>query len=402
MIPLHSIAASEVELVANGLWVVCSVLLVLAFMVGFGKGFRKIGWKGVACLSALGIFVLARYVLNQYNYAIDTREMPYGEDYQAWTAVIVMFETVAIALVLYGLCTSLFRPRSKWVTSNPTYLKDGLEYEDDSGEVLGETRSRLIWKNAGTPTIWGRLAGGVLAAVNMAAVLFALISVAFLVLKVPYIAEMESVAAFMGVESIQFFSPYVYTYGADYLCVSILFLVANKGYRRGFLYSIFSVLKVLGGLLVLAVSFYLPFSPFVAEDGMLAVLLPYVEMLGGWVTAIPFVGTMEGAVDIVGRVLMGVVLCVALGLAVWLLKVLLRKAVLGMEACGWLKTVDGALGTVLYFALGAVVCIALVAVCYVCTHYAWFDFTGFFEADTFADCLYRLCKTILPTYLPVF
>lgn len=402
MIPLHSIAAANVEAIANGLWIGCLVFLGLAFVIGFGKGFRKIGWKGIACLSALGIFVLARYVLTQYNYVIDTSNIPYGDDYQAWTNVIVLCEAIAIVLVLYGFCELLFRPHSKWVTTNPTYLQDGLEYEDDSGEVLGQVQSRLVWRNAGTPTIWGRLAGGLLGALNMAAVLFACLSVAFLVIgKVPAIAETESVAAFLKVESIQLFYLYVRAFGMDYLCIGIIFLIANKGYHHGLLYSIFDILTALGGVIVLIVSFYIPFSPFVAEDGALAALLPYVETLGGWVSAIPLIGTLEGAVNIVGRIVMGIILCVVLGIAMWLIKLLLRKLVVGIEVCGFIKTIDGALGMVLYFAIGVLVCVALVAVCYICTHYAWFDFTGFFETDTFADCLYRLCQAIVPSFLPV-
>ena len=200
MIPLHSILAMNMELIANGVLVSSIVLLVLSFMVGFGKGFRRIGWKGVACLWALDIFIFVRWLLKKINLVIDTQALQqYGEDPRSWTAVIVLFFSVAVMLVLYALLTKIFRPSSKWVTSNPTYLQDGLEFEDDSSEITGEVQSRLVWRNAGAPTIWGRLAGGLLCALNMTAVLLAVLSVAFLVAgKVPALAEMEMVKEFFA------------------------------------------------------------------------------------------------------------------------------------------------------------------------------------------------------------
>ncbi|MBO4940159.1 MAG: hypothetical protein J6D30_03970 [Clostridia bacterium] len=67
MIPLHSIAATNIEIVSNAMLIVSIVLLVLAFMVGFGKGFRKVGWRGVACLWALDIFIVVRWILKKIN-----------------------------------------------------------------------------------------------------------------------------------------------------------------------------------------------------------------------------------------------------------------------------------------------------------------------------------------------
>lgn len=403
MIPLHSIAATNIEIVSNAMLIVSIVLLVLAFMVGFGKGFRKVGWRGVACLWALDIFIVVRWILKKINLVFDTSALQqYGEDKRAWTAVIVLLISVVVVLVLYAVCTKIFRPRSKWVTSNPTYLQDGLEFEDDSGEVMGEVQSRLVWKNGGTPTIWGRVIGGLLCALNMLSVLFGIFAVFFLVIgKVPALAEMDVVKAFFAVQGVPTIYEHFCTFGPDYLCICVMFLVAHKGYTHGFFYSLFDLFKMLGGIVFTVLAFYIPFSPLMAEGGMLAFLTPYVTMLGGWVEAVPFVGTLPGAVDIVGKVLLGVVLCVVFLLALWLIKVLLRKATLFVEKYKAMRMIDGILGTVLYFVLGIIVCAGIWAVFYICSHYGWFDFSGFFQFDTFAGRLYRLCETIIKPLLPV-
>ena len=408
MFSLHSLAAVNivigVDFLSKAIIIVCALLLLIAFFVGFTKGFRKIGWKGAACVIALDLTIGVRAILKQHGLVVNTSVMQqFGEDKRAWTAILVLLAAVALVSVIYGILTKTMRPYSKWVTSNPIYLDKGWEYEDDTAEVRGEIQQRLIWKNATAPNMFGRIVGGLVSMLNMTAWIFAVLSVGLIAIgKVPSLAEVGALKSFLAQPEMKVMYAFVSENGPDFLCIFLIFSITLLGTKHGFTYSIFDFVKTFGGFLCVVLACFIPFSNWVAEGGFLSMLAPVISTFSGWIAAIPVVGTLPGVADIVGKVILAIILMVAGLLIIWLVKILLAKLVLAIESKKGVRTTDGVFGSILYFILSIFICIIICSIFYACEYYGWYDVSVFFEGESFVGHLYSLCKTFVGPLFSMF
>ena len=129
MISLHSMlaAANGSESTGGNILIPVAIiaavaLVVIAFFVGFKKGIRRIGWKGLTWVLSGGLFLVLK--------------KPIGGDDAIMTIVTAVICAV-VGMVLYNVCSVVFRPKMKWSRLKNFERRnkaDDLEYEADYRE----------------------------------------------------------------------------------------------------------------------------------------------------------------------------------------------------------------------------------------------------------------------------
>ena len=161
MFSLHSIMASDLaSKLPTIIGIAAGALLVVAFIVGFAKGFRKVGWDGLIWATAAGLFTYVGLLIE-----------PTGGPARKF-GIILAFAVgyIVAALIVYGLLAHFLRPRMRWVKDNvngDTSLAEyGLEFEPEYLDYDGEDDPRPYGKRLhktgyNPPKFMGRLLGGV-------------------------------------------------------------------------------------------------------------------------------------------------------------------------------------------------------------------------------------------------
>ena len=357
----------------QGIMIGVAVVLLCAFLYGFKMGAKQVGWKGLSGFVALLLYVLAATFLSK------TVAMPTIGGIDGAVAVNLLFAlaSIVIVLIVYGILTKLFRPAYVWVTKNPVFRSGPYEYEDDSAEYdTGEVQRRLVWKNAGIPTIYGRFMGAIVCMLNVAAVLALILSVAVTALKASSFGQTEAVVAILEDATLKPVADYIAAYGMDFVLISIIFAVACAGYKYGFFKSMFLFFDSLGKFVAIGVAVAVPFllgqSPAIASvinmvKEPILQMTATNEMLKNIIT--------EQVATIVGQTAFAIVLFVVLLIVVKVLKEIFRSLA---------KTVkrneqtlgNGILGCVLYILLGIAVCVGICALLGFLLPTSTWDFLG--------------------------
>ena len=365
MVPVYSLLAVNMQQVEKAVLLLCATILLIAFFVGFKRGFRQVGWKGVLCLTSFELFLLLDGALKEKGLILKGMSN-FGISGEAMTSLIVACVCCLLFMSVYALCWVTFRPKYKWVTTNPTYSENEFEYEDDSLEYeTGERQRRIIWKNAGTPTVFGRYIGAIVCALNIFSIMLFVACSLLLLLGNTSLMQNETVFAFLHQGFISQLYEYASVNGMDYIFICILLTIAHKGYENGLVASLFNFFTSMGTLLVAGVAFYLPFLPTVRENATLAGVFGIVD---GLVAKIPLIGSMLESNPSVGQsisnVLVGLVLFAIFSVLLSFLKNVLRKSGKAIRQNKSMRRMDGLLSAILYFILGIVVCILIWGVVY--------------------------------------
>ena len=131
--PLHSILANDIaeQLVTLG-GASLLISLVMAFVMGFSKGFRRVSWSGLIWLiaSVLCIAVCEKILTGEYGFKASLK------------AFAVAAACVLAVMAVFGFLASLIRPKVRWVKDNingDTSLAEfGLEFEPEYVVYDGE------------------------------------------------------------------------------------------------------------------------------------------------------------------------------------------------------------------------------------------------------------------------
>ena len=399
MIPLHSLLAISdyIKYVPKAGMIICAVILLIAFIVGFAKGFRKINWGAAAGLLALLLFIFADKWLKGVGYVA---KLPLPSTLQnvdpiVMTSILLAFASALVMLILYGVCTLLFRPRWKWVTKNPKAKRGHIEYENDDAEVeTGEVQRRLVWKNAGTPTIFGRFIGAFVCLINTAALLAGTLAVILLLLGKTPLANQSWVAEILGDAMVAKAYEYACLYAFDFFMIGVVITIAGKGYKKGLLSSITSLVLAFGGIVLFALGFYIPFSPLAGNE-KLKFIGGFVEKGKGLMTRIPKLGEYEMLVDVGGKLLTGAIFAVILVVIYFVIKYVLVKCGKMVKEVAPFRVLDGAVAGLLYFVVGIAICVAVLALFYVAEYCGFFSISGWIADGSLVDGLYDICGGLL-------
>lgn len=342
------------------------VLLVVAFIIGFVKGVRKVSWFGATWITAGAAFLLiARKITIE-----GTPTVKFGK-----TLAIALL-CVAAALALYGALAYLLRPRIRWVKDNvngdTTLAEYGLEYEpeylDYDGEDDGKPYGKRIHKTGfNPPKIGGRLLGGLAGVLNVAVILWAAISVTLLVINSTGLAAMV-IGKVLNVKIVAKVLEFAQFALLDGLAIGVIVALGHKGFESGLLNSLRNIIVSFGSIAAIGACFYLPFSPWAANETGFFSFLPVVinrcaDALGG---KLPFE-------DVFAKLIAGACFSVAaVGLMV-LLNILLKKCCKLVSGAAPTRMVDKILSSVLYMVIGAAVCVGVWFILALVEHFGLFN-----------------------------
>ena len=355
MFPLHSILAIQdlVPFFGPIGAAVCAVILLIAFSGGFAKGFRRVRWGGLIWLTVSLVFMLV------YKFT------PVGEIVKSWALIgMVVYALVCVLAVLavYGLLAFFVRPSMRWVKDTVSHddslAEYGLEFEPEYLEYDGENDyapyGKILQKTGyNPPSFFGRLLGGLTCAINSAMVLFGIIAFAFIMLGTTRLST-GYLGPILTAPLLKALFDLVVNYALDILTLGVIVGIAIKGYEKGFFASLRSLIITGGGIVAVALCFYVPFTQYAyATDGFFYFVAQLVQR--SYEAFIAY-----GAIAaIIARVLAGVVLAIFAILAIVLLNIFLNKC------CGWIekvrltRMVDGCLSVVLYAIIGVLVCFGI-------------------------------------------
>lgn len=333
---------------------ICAVAIVVAFVVGFKKGFRRVGWGCCACLIATGAFAVLNGILLKTGRVLNFSVKDI--DARTFTTCAVALVCVVATLVVYGLLALIFRPSYRIVNKNPVRIRYGIEVEQDEAEHMDGAPPRTVkWRNAGNPKLFGRFLGGLICAVNAFGICAVVLSLIVLVIDATSLGSSSVFSAAMGQKAVITLLSFAKKYALDFITVSAIVLTAFKGYKKGLVGSIRSLLIGFGGVVLSGLAFALPFM-----NGKFLIFTPKLvarctALLGG-------VPEMFRA--IAGKLLAGVLLCVCFLLLLTLANYVLYKVNVAIIRLKPVRMLDGTIACLLYVLLGVVIVVGVWGVLY--------------------------------------
>lgn len=372
----------------------CAIVLLIAFCVGFKKGARRVSWGGFVWLFAVGLFlILNKIVFKENNPLVSTFSKignTLGKTSEQATQIATFFgafvlalASCVIALVLYGVCTLLFRPSIKRIKKNAdiyTIDEEGIEYDeeyydyDDYEEY--ESRTTIRRKGYGTPSIISRILGGGICAVNAAMVLAVIVFVALFAVDATSLKE-TALGVIYKEKMVVKLVDIAGTYALDVAFIGIIIGYACKGQSRGFMDTLRMVISSFGGLVCTVFAFYVPFSAM-GESGFLG---EYVSRCIGAANSV-FGESIPQIAPIIGRVAAGLILCIFFAIMLKIVDTLLKKIASYIYANGVMRAVDGAIACVIYFVVGIIIVVLIWAVWFVLSYYGIFRAEALFSAKS--------------------
>ena len=367
MISLHSVmVANLVEKLPMLAGAGAGLLLVVAFIIGFVKGVRKVSWFGVTWITASAAFLLITRKIT-----ID------GSPTMKFIKTMVLaLLCVAAALALYGALANLVRPKIRWVkdnvNGNTALAEYGLEYEpeylDYDGEDDGKPYGKRIHKTGfNPPKIVGRLLGGLSGVLNVAVIYWAIISVALLLINSTGFANM-SIGKVLEIS----FAPKLLEFAQyalmDTLAIGLMVVLGHKGFESGLLNSLRNIIVTFGSVALIGGCFYLPFSPWGAnQSGFLYFIPVLVNRCAAVVPGrLPFP-------DVFAKLMAGACFSMGAVVFIFLLNILLKKCCKLVSETAPTRMVDKILSSVLYIAIGAVICVGIWFFLAILEHFGLFN-----------------------------
>ncbi|MBO5240599.1 MAG: hypothetical protein J6B56_04165 [Clostridia bacterium] len=388
---------------------VALAVLLIAFFIGFAKGFRRVSWGGFVWVAASAGYFLLEYFLGAENPLKPFVTTFIADEATAnfLSSFAFVLACILVALLLQGVCSLLFRPRVKLVNRDGdrfTVDENGIEYDDEDKDYDDyedyRPRKMLVRKGCRRPNLFGRLIGGLICAINAAAVLVVIVSFALFVVCATPLKE-GALAPMFSNEYMPLVQEYAFKYAFDFLMIGVILKIARKGYEKGFMESLRSLIVGVGRLVGICVAFYLPFSQFVlpVEEGGVEILHSFVYRC---VDAATMMGLPETFAPIVGQILAGLLLFVLVLLVFALLNFILKKLAEGIEGVGFFRTIDSTLACLVYLLVGVAVCLLVWVAFYVVGSYGIFDVNTLLAEGSLAKKLLDTCAVYIQPALDNF
>lgn len=351
MISLHSMLAGDILSKLPLIYAIFGgVILAVAFIFGFVKGFRKVSWAGLTWLTAGGVFLLAsRAIVTEGTV---TKKFVF--------ALGIALAVIASVLALYGVLACFLRPKIRWVkddVNGDTSLAEyGLEFEpeylDYDGEDDWQPYGKRIHKTGfNPPNFVGRLMGGLSCVVNAAMILWTIASVCLLCISSTSLMT-APIAVIMGSTAVAKLTEFASNILLDMLTIGIVIFVAKKGYTNGLMNSLRVVLITVGSLGGVVGCFYLAFGP-ASQNAEAWYYL--VKLIDRCVDVCAKAGPMLSVP--LGKALAGVCMSAVVIVLMILLNILLKKCCRFVSSTTPTRTVDLVLSCGLYMLIGAVICV---------------------------------------------
>ena len=379
-----------------------AVVLLIAFFIGFYKGFRKVGWGGCVWIVTNAAFFLLERVLGAENPL-----KPFVSALIEEETTVAFLSSFALALVcilvgllLHGIFSLLLRPRIKIVKSERerfTMDENGIEYEKDEKDD-GDYHS--VRKGFGKPSVFGRIFGGLTCAINALAVLLVVLTLALFVVCATPLKD-GALAPVFANEYMSTVKKYTFKYAFDFLIIGFILKKARNGFEKGFIESVRALVMGVGRFAGIILAFYLPFSPLIlpVEQGGVEIFHLYVYRC---VDAAVMMGLPATIAPIVGQIIAGLLLFVLVLLVFALLNFILKTLAEVISGIGFIRVIDGALACLVYIAIGAAICALICSAFYVVGAYGIFDVKTLLVGNSLAKKLLELCGLYIQPVLDGF
>ena len=371
-------------------------LLLIAFCIGFKKGARRISWTGLVWLVAGAVFML----LNKYLGTAFASNFTFVKaDIRRYASTLVLAVGAVVGtLVLYGVCTLVFRPKTK--RAKKMFDKyDEYDEDDDFDDDFDD--EELVRKNKKTVSIAGRFLGGLLCMLNTGMILAVTVGTALLLLNGTGLKTHW--AGLFGNAIIQKAIAYANRYALDLVLIGILVAFACKGKKKGFVETLRGLLTSWGMLGALVFAFYLPFKVTKTGIAPAGVQGTVFRLVYRCEVAVGTVGKMAQFAPLLSKILAGVLLAIVFVTAMVLVNWLLKLAVKGIGKVGVLKGIDGSIACAIYLVVGAVICVAIWALLTVLAYYEIFNIATFFtDGASLSNAFLKTCQSYINPILDVF
>ena len=375
--------------------IACAVILGVAFLVGFAKGFRRVAWGGFYWLLASFSYVIVYSMLGGYNilsWMLPPAMASVAEF--AW-AILLALICMLVSLLVYGILGFLLRPREVLYKDKEVEIDElGFvyeeEWEDDGLDFVEET---YIIKNGKKPKLFGRLAGGFMSAVNVAAVLGVILSI-FLFVVNGTAFKNGYIGYIFDVPLVQTALTYASAYALDFITIGIVMVVTYRGYKRGFLGTTRKLILFVGVVAILLACFVIPFTQF----SYIYFISRLIERCAAMYTKLDI--NMQ---YLFARITAGVALAIPGIVVIVLLNVLLKKLVGAVQSSTALRVIDGMFAAILYAILGALLVTAFWCLLYILEYCGIFYISdGLNEYATLSKRFFDFAEFFLKNFADAF
>ncbi len=380
---------------------ICAVV-VIAFFIGFEKGFRWVSWEGALWFGAAAVYFVIDRLAGEQNFLTTLVAALGGNEYLQAFLPHVIFATLCVvaALVVYGICTITLRPSVRRVPKKgDLFTKDeqGFDYDDewddyDDYEMYKDT-TMIVRKGFQTPSIFSRVIGGVCCALNAGLVMFVAVAFGFMFMasepwKSAYFAEMFA-NPLMALSA-----KYISRYGMDILLFGVIIKIALKGYQVGFVQSMRTLFVKMGSIIAVLVACWLPFSKYTANPA-------FGSFVGGCVDALRSFGLPNTVAFLGGKVLCALLLCGVFMLGVWLVNYLLKNLEEGIKGVAFFRRINGTLSCAIFAMVGALAVVFIWVALYLLGAYGIFDFGALLTEGSISKGLLDVCGSYVQPVIDV-
>ncbi|MBQ8320101.1 MAG: hypothetical protein IJX81_04405 [Clostridia bacterium] len=355
-----------------------AIILLIAFFVGLRKGFSGIGRRPLSWGFGCAVFAVCEYFLHKP--IAEALNMGAIGDFA--TTTVFLAAALLLRFVVFAGLEKIFASVFKKQLARAEKIR---VEEMATGEFVtfdeNKLHKHIHFDGKAKPSAINRFFGGVFEMVNVVLVVGLLVSLALLVLNftplratLAVVYENETFAKIFG---------YLCTYTLDFLLIALLVVIVRYGYKSG----IFTVVRTAGifllNIAVVVGSFYLPFSPLVAEGQPFHVITKVVNYLGGLIlTAIPTdfpIAIPQGVVYGAVKVGVGLVLCILLCITVKLMAWIFSKIQEAIDESDGACVVDGVLGALFWFVIGMVTVAVICCGLYLAQYYNTLNISAIFS-----------------------
>ncbi len=385
---LYSLLAMPAWLTEHAQWIAigaAALIVLIAFFVGFAKGFTRLGWGALIWAGACALFGLLESKFHNDNPILKIggiAKLDPGVQSFASTLSIAVVAVLA-ALVVFALLALLCRPKKRKKAVLRYYREDDDEEIEDEDDEEEETRGERT-RAEGRPCAFNRILGGLAAVVNTAVVLAAIACLALVVLDVTPLRGGSLKSLFeSGVVAKSW--GYIHVHTLDFLLLAIVTAMGYGGYRMGIIRGFRSVFLTVAYIAAVGGAFALPFLKWAADKEWLS----FIGKLSGYFGGLIGKALPEGVAVVLGKVACGFVLCIGFCIVVAVIGLLLKLLAKAVAKVPVLRVIDGALSTLFMIALGVLVCALIAALLYLLEYYGFFQSSSLFEAkSSFMSGLY--------------
>jgi len=355
MFSLHSILAIQdlVNMLPKIFVGFALVMIVVAFAIGFWKGFRKVSWGGLTWFTAAGIFLLISRLIPQ-NGDVTKNFI---------TALLISLVCIGGILAAYGALAYFVRPKVRWVKDNvngDTSLAEyGLEFEPEYLDFDGEYDDwrpygkRLHRTGFNPPNYFERILGGFTCVINVMTVIWAVAAFVVLAINATNMSNMN-IGLVLQNNAVQRFVKLAKLTLMEGLTIGLVVLIAKKGYSAGLMNSVRGLIMVVCSVGATVICFYLPFSPFAENDsGLFYFLFKLVARCKNMFIGFGKFGNALGRIFAGGCMMLVAIVLLVLG------NILLKKCCKLVSNTAPARTVDACLSCVFYLFVGAAVVAAI-------------------------------------------